>query len=415
MKPDNATSPAWPKLSLAERDRRWARVRELMNQHDLEAIVVFGFGRDANDSYLTNEVEHGTVLFRREGEPLVLVGDVPLGRYDEAGARYERWTSQWRHGSPVVNLAKAVAEYGLEKSRIGVVGTSSRAVFQWAGVIPYKVWKAVMESLPDVEFVDIADAYETLTLFKSAEEMEMIRKAASIGEAACAAFVDACGEGVHESVVTAAAMHAIVANGGWFRAPFILERAGASRFGWGPPEWFHMGGEPHVLRKGDSIAAEVFAFYGGFESQQQIDVCIGEPDPLLRRLEQVCIESYEAGLKALRPGLRFSELAKIMEEPLLRAECWNTGPMVQTVSPVIFNSATRINPEVDPALSHLPALPIGVGLDGDFEIQPGVAFAFEPNALRDGKRVCIGGTVLLSENGVEDLNTISKRLVVVPA
>ncbi|MDF2556119.1 MAG: hypothetical protein K0R60_2014, partial [Microbacterium sp.] len=45
----------------------------------------------------------------------------------------------------------------------------------------------------------------------------------------------------------------------------------------------------------------------------------------------------------------------------------------------------------------------------------GVAFAFEPNALRDGKRVCIGGTVMLTDRGIEELNTIPNRLVVVDA
>jgi Xaa-Pro aminopeptidase len=153
----------------------------------------------------------------------------------------------------------------------------------------------------------------------------------------------------------------------------------------------------------------------GFESQQQIDVSIGEPDALLRELEDVCIESYEAGMAALRPGIRFAELAAIMDEPLKRSKTWNTGPMVQTVAPVIYNSATRIDPGVDPALAHLPKLPSGLGLDGDFEITEGVAFAFEPNALRDGKRVCIGGTVMLTSRGIEELNTIANRLVVVDA
>ncbi|HKT55381.1 MAG TPA: hypothetical protein VJR25_01295 [Microbacterium sp.] len=46
-------------------------------------------------------------------------------------------------------------------------------------------------------------------------------------------------------------------------------------------------------------------------------------------------------------------------------------------------------------------------------IEEGHAFAFEPNALRDGQRVCVGGTVLLGTNGVEELNTIPNRLVVV--
>ncbi|GAA3696048.1 hypothetical protein GCM10023081_36490 [Arthrobacter ginkgonis] len=192
----------------------------------------------------------------------------------------------------------------------------------------------------------------------------------------------------------------------------MLQRAGRERFAWAPPEWFYMGGAPHILSTGDTIAAEIFSFYGGIESQQQIDVSIGEPDRLLRELEEVCLESYHAGLAVLRPGVRFAEVAAAMEEPLHASRTWNTGPMIQTVSP-LFNSATRLHPEVDPALTHLEKLPSGVGLDGDFVLQEGHAFAFEPNALRDGKRVCIGGTVLLRDGMPEELNRIPNRLNVV--
>ncbi|MFT4212716.1 MAG: M24 family metallopeptidase [Microbacterium sp.] len=405
----------FPTLSLAERDRRWAAVRAMMSSAGVDALIVFGQGRNALDSYLTNEESHATVLFTAAEDPIQFVGDVPINRYDGAGARYERWTDSWQHGNPIANLSAAIVDRGLATATIGVVGLSSRAVGEWAGVIPFSTWTTVLQKLPDVTFVDVAQAYEHLTMVKSAEEQQMVRKAAQLGEAACAAYVAATGAGVLESVPTAAALAAIVAGGGWMRAPFILERAGSHRFGWGNPEWFSMGGRPYELQPGDSIASEVFAFYGGFESQQQIDVVVGEPDRLLRELEEVCLESYRAGIDALKPGLRFAELAAIMDEPLARSKTWNTGPMVQTVAPVIYNSATRLDPGVDPALAHLPALPAGVGLDGDFEITEGVAFAFEPNALRDGKRVCIGGTVLLTANGIEELNTIPNRLQVVPA
>jgi len=408
-------SDHFPTLSLAERDRRWANVRAFLSDNGLDALVVFGQGRNANDSYLTNEEAHATVLFTPTEEPLSLIGDVPINRYDGAGARYERWTDNWLTGNPIANLTAVLKERALEAATVGVVGLTSRAVGQWNGVIPFRTWTAVLAALPSVTWVDVADAFETLTQFKSEEEQEMIRKAAAIGEAACAAYVEATKVGVRESVVTAAAINAIVSGGGWMRAPFILERAGSHRFGWGQPEWFGMGGAPYKLQKGDSIASEIFAYYGGFESQQQIDVVLGEPDRLLRELEEVCLESYQAGIAALRPGMRFAELAAIMDEPLQRSRTWNTGPMVQTVSGVLYNSATRIDPSVDPALAHLPKLPSGVPLDGDFEIREGVAFAFEPNALRDGKRVCIGGTVMLTSRGVEELNTIPNRLVVVDA
>lgn len=402
----------YPTLSLAERDRRWAEIRALMSREGLDGIVAFGTGRDNADSYLTNEWHDGVVLITATEDPVLFLGDVPLDRYDAQGSRWERWVSDWVVGDWVLTLRDRVRDRALDRGRIGVVGLTSRMVGDWAGTISHTTWSRVLDELPNVEWVDVADAYESLVIIKSSEEQVLLRKAASLGEAACGAFVEAARAGKNEHEIAAAAYHAILAGGGWVRWPYMLERAGSSMFAWSIPEWFEMGGAPHILSKGDTIAAEIFAFYGGQESQQQIDVVVGEPSRLIRELEAVCIDSYQAGLEILRPGLRFSELCAAMEQPLARSKTWNTGPMVQTVSP-IYNSATRLNPGVDPALGVLPQLPGGHGADGDFVIQPGHAFAFEPNALRDGQRVCVGGTVLVTASGVEELNDIPNRVNVV--
>lgn len=403
---------AYPTLSLKERDRRWAAVRAMLARHGLDGVVVFGTGRDAADSYITNEAKRSVVLLPAKGEPVVFIGDVPLDRYDRPGQRWQRWVEDWVAGDSIANVAARIGSLGLDRARLGVVGLTSRMVGDWAGVISYNTWMRLLGLLPGVQWTDVSGEYEGIVAIKSVEERVLLRKAASLGEDACRAFVEAARAGRNEHEIAAAAFHAILAGGGWVRWPFMLERAGDSMFAWQVPEWFAMGGAPYVLKRGDTIAAELFAFYGGIETQQQIDVCVGEPSPLLRELEAVCVASYDAGIAALRPGLRFSELAAIMEEPLQRSGTWNTGPMVQTVAP-IYNSATRLRPEVDPALKVLPRLPHGVPRDGDFEIEVGHAFAFEPNALRDGQRVCVGGTVLLGENGVEELNSIPLRLNVV--
>ncbi|MBN9037869.1 MAG: aminopeptidase P family protein [Rhizobiales bacterium] len=403
---------AYPTLSLKERDRRWAAVRAMLARHGLDGVVVFGTGRDAADSYITNEAKRSVVLLPAKGEPVVFIGDVPLDRYDKPGQRWQRWVEDWVAGDSIANVAARIGSLGLGRARLGVVGLTSRMVGDWAGVVSYNTWTRLLGLLPGVQWTDVSGEYESIVAIKSVEERVLLRKAASLGEDACRAFVEAARAGRNEHEIAAAAFHAILAGGGWVRWPFMLERAGDSMFAWQVPEWFAMGGAPHVLKRGDTIAAEIFAFYGGIETQQQIDVSVGEPSPLLRELEAVCVASYDAGIAALRPGLRFSELAAIMEEPLQRSGTWNTGPMVQTVAP-IFNSATRLRPEVDPALKVLPRLPNGVARDGDFEIEVGHAFAFEPNALRDGQRVCVGGTVLLGENGVEELNSIPLRLNVV--
>jgi Xaa-Pro aminopeptidase len=173
-----------------------------------------------------------------------------------------------------------------------------------------------------------------------------------------------------------------------------------------------MGGGSRRLEPGDVFGAELFTLYGGFESQQQIEISIGEPDDIHRRLEDVAVAAYTRGVEYLHAGGTFAELCAVMEAPLRAAGAWNQGPVVQTVSPVIFNGATHVGLDQQQGLRDVP-LPHSTPRDGDFVLEPGVAFAFEPNACLDRSRVSIGGTVLLTESGVEELNSLCLRVNVV--
>ncbi len=46
----------------------------------------------------------------------------------------------------------------------------------------------------------------------------------------------------------------------------------------------------------------------------------------------------------------------------------------------------------------------------EFPCLPGMIFEPEPNVCRDKHRVNIGGTVVLTEDGVEELNTLSTEM-----
>ncbi|GAB2856483.1 M24 family metallopeptidase [Actinocorallia aurea] len=406
------TGTWFPTLSLAERDRRWSVLRAMMTTQGLDALVVFGGQREPLDRYIAGE-PGGIAVLTAEGEAVHLLGRYPLQWFDEPGQAHQRWISDFRVGA---SLPDVLNERGVGAGVIGVVGLSSRQVGSWAGVIPHGVWTRITEALPQATFVDVAAVFEHIAMVKSPEERDMIRKAAAIGEAACAAYAGACRPGALESAAVGAALGTILAEGGTpFYPPYVLQRSGPTRFAWGQPEWMNLGGQPRTLRRGDTIGSELFAFYGGFESQQQIDVSLGEPGKDLRRLEDIVIEANRAGLDALRVGATFAEVCDAMHEPLTRAKVWNTGPMVQTISPAIYNGKTHEGTHLDPGLAHLPRPIPGVARDGDFTLEAGVAFAFEANAVHDGKRVCLGGTVLLTEDGYEELNTLTGRIVVVEA
>jgi len=192
----------------------------------------------------------------------------------------------------------------------------------------------------------------------------------------------------------------------------MLLRSGVETLGWGPPEWLFGGGEPRRLQAGDLIGAEIFSVLGGLETQQQMVVSIGRPSPAQAFLADVARASYEIGVALLRPGVRFVEVCEAMQQPLIEAGCWNLGPLIQTTSPLILNGGMRLGADQQAGLRGVP-IPPPQPPDGDVVIQPGTVFAVEPNALRDKQRVCVGRTVVVTEDGCEELNQLPCRLNVV--
>lgn len=402
-----------PLLGVDERDRRWDALRSIMSGSDLDAVLVSGAGRDRWDRYLTGEALGGFAFLARTGQAVQLLGKFPLERFDATGKQIPRWVDDFRVGKLPGLLAALLGERQLEGARIGVVGLSSRSIGSHQGTISFSLWSEVLAACPGVEFVDIAEPFERLALVKSEDERRMVRHAASIGEAACQAFVDACRIRVPESFPVAAAIAATVSRGGWLMDPTIIARSGPGSFAWSPAEWTHRGGGSRILEQGDLVAAELFSCYGGYETQQQIHVSIGEPSADVRRLTDVVRAAQTVALELLRPGVLFSEVTAQVRGVVLDAGYWSTGPVLQTVSPVMFNDGTHENMRADPFLTDLPRFPDPVPPDGDFVIEAGVAFAVQPNAIHGGDRICLGGTVLINDDGVEELNSIPTRLQVV--
>jgi Xaa-Pro aminopeptidase len=405
----------YPMLSLNERDRRWKRTKELMKQKGLDCLLVFGKGREHYDSYLANEYFDGIVVFPLVGDPVYLIWSATrvLIRLEPSLQQETWWIKDLRVGYSGEGVVKALQERGMDQGKIGVVGLETWGPGEDQGVVPYKLWADVVKTLPRATFLDVSAAFGEMMLIKSEEELNMIRRSAQIGEVACKAMLKVTKPRVSEAKIYAEVMSAIYAQAAVSTPEFLILKSGNVNISWGSPIWVHRGGSPRVVKRGDIVHAETFPVYGGFETQQQMAVALKPIDPVNEECADVARRSYLAGVKTLRPGVTFKEVCDAMNAPLLEKGCWNLTPLIHSMMPLLFVSAMRFD------TTHLPGagmfkgvktIPVG---GGDLVIKEGMVMELEPNASKGMNRVNIGGTVIVTKNGVEELNKLASKMRVV--
>ncbi|GAA3764834.1 M24 family metallopeptidase [Microbacterium kribbense] len=411
MDPLRTPSPG-PSLTLHERDRRWAMTRRFLDEHNLDGLIVAGLkSRERFELYLANDLMDGVVVFPRVGAPVHLTW-VPTkitGRTDAVGRERTYWIDDVRAVRLDQGIVDTLAEMRIGRGRIGVLGLASNIPGEPHGVIPYPLWEAVSHGAPHAEFVDVWWDYAMAMLPKSAEELSLVRESAHIGEHACEAMQAAIFAGARETEVYAAVMGVLYANGAVTSAPNLLMRAGTEHFTISQPAWTYDPGAARTLKTGDLVNAEIFSIYGGLETQQQMTVSIGAPDRLHTALASATRDAYHAGIAAIKPGATFADIDQAMQKVVLDAGFWHIAPQVQSLNPIVLNGALCHGLDRLPDRERFRGL-APVPRTGDGVIVEGMVFALEPNACDGPHRVTVGGSVIVTADGVEELNHLATNL-----
>jgi Xaa-Pro aminopeptidase len=396
-----------PVLTLAERDRRWARVRTLMRERGFDGILVAGFrAREMYETYISDDYNEGCVIFPLKGDPVVITWAylrVMRARWSaERGNKL--WVDDYRVATSGMGVADVLREKHLGEANLGVVGLSSQAPTEIYGAIPAQFWIELTTALPKARWQDISEEFSLLMLVKSDEELAQVRYAARAAEAACKVIAEVAAPGVGEEVVFAEGTAEMLRHGIGVRYPVIVMNSGPHTLSWGPPRWTTSGEAPRVLQRGDLMQAELMPLCGNQEVQVQMTVALDPLDDTNKKCEQVALASYAAGLKALKPGIAFADLLAAMEEPHKSAGCWGYTPLVHSVGPHFLAGRTMVNQDqVDLGVRYAGANAARVR---KAVLEPGMVFAFEPNACIGNHRVNIGGTVIVTATGCEELNHI---------
>jgi Xaa-Pro dipeptidase len=410
----------WPGLSTKERDRRWRRVRELMKDEGVDCMVIFGLkDGEQYDGYLTNDRTGGVTIFPLEGEMVQLYWhpQYMVGHLESSLRGEESWVSDVRLGTTGAGVVEVLRERGYDRANIGVVGVAMFGVGQVEGYVPYSTWTYILTNLPHAKFHELSLAFAQLVSVKSDEEMRLVRRSAQIGELASETMMKVTRPGVSESEIYAAVMYDLFVNGAnglnaAYATPLLLH-SGPDNPSWGPPIWLIRGQRPRTVQKGDVVQAEIFPRYGAMYTQVQMSIAIEPVDSLNKGCAAIARRSYEAGLRALRPGKPFGDVVEAMEEPLKQAGAWHLTPLIHNLNPLNWVSRMGFGMEKLPGIERYKWGGPMRDVRPDDLVQADTVWELEPNACLGKHRVNIGGTVFVTNQGVESLNELPTRMQII--
>jgi Xaa-Pro aminopeptidase len=378
-----------------------------MRERGFDGLLVAGFrAREMYETYISDDYNEGCVIFPLEGDPVVITWAylrVMRARWSqERGATL--WVGDYRVATSGTGVADVFREKHLAESSLGVVGLSSQAPTEIYGAIPANFWSELTAALPQARWTDISEEFSYLMLVKSDEELAQVRYAARAAEAACKVIAEVAAPGVGEEVVFAEATCEMLRHGIGVRYPVIVMNSGRNTLSWGPPRWTTSGEAPRVFERGDLVQMELMPLCGNQEIQVQMTVALDPLDETNRKCERVALESYAAAIKALKPGISFADMLAVMEEPHKKAGCWGYTPLLHSVGPHFLAGRTQVN--LDQVKLDVRYAGANAARQRQAVLQPGMVFALEPNACIGNHRVNIGGTVIVTATGCEELNHI---------
>lgn len=386
----------WPAFTPAEYERRYALVRDFMDQRGLDCLLVSGncslWERGwANVRWLSNYI--GTmeldsfVIFPRDGEPTLAI----LGLNARLPDRIARSVIPDVRGA--LNTSRIVVE------RITELGLGSGNI----GVIPPAPWlsisrdhdQALREAFPHARFTEYSDEFWRLRLVLSGEELACLTEAARIGDMAVQAVAGGLKRGMTERDLFRLIFESLTAEGGELPTMVLAcsESMHDPRSGFQRPRPID-----RTIADGDVLLMEIGAREGhGYEAQTGKPVVYGTPTAEYMDLLEVMFLAYERVTKALRPGCTARDLRAAGEVIVDRG--------YQVVAPLVHGVFNPIDAGPFVGTSHRP--------DKDIVLEGGMACCVEihPCTADVRKGVFIGDTFVITADGARSLNALPPELI----
>ena len=395
----------YPRFSDAEYERRYANVRGMMRDKDLDCLLVIGgsasYGRLwFNVRYLTNMMAKAEMayycFFPKEGNPAIITRP---GHALAPGMIARSVVQELVVGRPNVldAIVGKVREMGYDKGRIGIVE------YDPFTSIPKNHWDFFVSELPDAEFVFVTKEFLALKLYKSDEEIEALRKSALVQDIGLRALADQLKPGMTESEAFAIVYEAVVRNGG---------EMGMIQLSSTPMRDSDVGDQrprpsERVITHGDIINNELGILHNGYEAQTGKPMFIGPPTDEFRRMFDVALEAYHRVAETLKVGGTGSDSVNAANSVIKPAGYDAWGGYLQGM----LGAQPRHEPQIGPELTSLAEDKLFEG--DEMVFKNGTVFVLQIHLVdkERTKGLFIGDTYAMRDSGTECLNDFPPELI----
>jgi len=379
------------RISWSEYRRRIARVREVMVERGLDALLLTGGKSMFYVSHFTHiTTERPAILLVPPDGDLIFLG--PLLEADhlrhQTGLVGEVRTYLDYPGEthPIDKFAEWLIDLGYGKAKIGADNPAGAA-----GAMGY-TGPPLPEKMPDAEFEKAGDIIWEMRLCKSEEEIALIKESAKWGNLAHQYLQDYTAPGmwdVEVSLMASLEASSVMKKTLGPEYETLKGRAPASAGFRGQVGWKsampHSIGTPKIIEEGDVLVTGAGSDVGGYGSELERTMIVGEPTPKMEKYFKVMVESQDAAIEALGPGVKCSEVDKA------------AGKVIRDAG-------------YTPLMRHHTGH--GIGLEGheppwldignDAELEPGMVVSIEPGIYELGYAgFRHSDTAVITEDGYE--------------
>jgi Xaa-Pro aminopeptidase len=298
-----------PVLSTLTRDHRQARLAEIMDEHDLAALILtsaewFEYATHYSVSVQAWERPYA-VIVPREGARAALLHELAMVRTQTALELERMWVNEivyyteiprLTHRRPLLpywaeTLAELLVSHKLARSRIGVDAKTPHL-------------ERVAALLPELRLIPVARPLSRARLVKHAEELGVMREAACLSDWALARYREQLrpGKGLQELDYSIAAQTCAEAGrrfpGEDFQILRFMTLSGPSSAA------AHSDGcQAGAVVKANAVAVTICNLrLNGLSMENQCTFAVGAVAPEARTLMQVALQATESGLAACIAG-----------------------------------------------------------------------------------------------------------------